>query len=241
MLQLRLPLLLCLAAMLPQAALGYEGAPVTNGGSIQGRILFKGEVPPPKTLTITQDAKVIGGKTHVLSRELLVAPDGGVKNAIVFIDGIGQGKPLPKTQARILDNRNLRYEPHVMAVTKGTPVHVKNSDDVLHNTHAKVGKKKRTVFNVGLPIQGQISKQKVRKPGLHVVNCDAGHTWMRAYIYVFRHPYFAVTDAKGAFRLEDVPPGQYTVKVWHETLKEKTGTVTVAAGGVASLDLELSR
>jgi len=92
-----------------------------------------------------------------------------------------------------------------------------NSDAVLHNVHAvATGPTPATVFNLAMPFKGQKLPIPMRKPGLMKLQCDAGHTWMSGYIYVFEHPYYAVTDEKGAFTIKDVPPGDYTVEMWHE-------------------------
>ena len=127
------------------------------------------------------------------------------------------------------DNTTCRYEPHVQAFVVGTELHVKNEDAVLHNTHIRLPSS--DVFNYALPEKGQVIKKKVTRPGLMKVGCDAGHTWMSAWIAVFEHPYFAVTDKEGRFSLGDVPPGDYTLMYWHEKLGKASHKFTVTAGG----------
>ena len=99
----------------------------------------------------------------------------------------------------------------MQAVTVGTPLAVMNNDAILHNVHgneAGAGAPALTVFNLAMPIKGQKLPVPMRKPGLIRLQCDAGHTWMNAWIYVFDHPYFAVTDDRGAFVIDDVPRGR---------------------------------
>jgi hypothetical protein len=83
-----------------------------------------------------------------------------------------------------------------------------------------------TVFNVAMPMRGQRLPAKLTRPGVVRLQCDAGHTWMTAWIYVFDHPLFAVTDQEGHFAIPDAPPGEYTLEYWHEPLDgQGTGTI----------------
>ena len=93
--------------------------------------------------------------------------------------------------------------------------------------HARRGE--ITIANLAMPIQGQVVKAPpslTAKPGMVSFKCDAGHTWMSAYVYVFDHPYFAVTDGEGKFTIKDVPAGKYELEVWHEPIGEKLAPVT---------------
>ncbi|MEE9612082.1 MAG: carboxypeptidase regulatory-like domain-containing protein, partial [Desulfatiglandales bacterium] len=90
---------------------------------------------------------------------------------------------------------------------------------------------KKTVFNLALPLKGQKIKKRLRRPGMLSVKCDAGHTWMSAYVYVSKHPYYSVTDKKGSFEIKDVPPGTYMLKAWHEAFGTMKKKVTVSAKG----------
>ena len=94
---------------------------------------------------------------------------------------------------------------------------VENHDPILHTTHPVFLKTKVTAFNIGMPRKGQKSKKKIRQAGVMKVQCDSGHTWMRAWIHSFTHPYHTVTASDGAFVIDRIPPGKYTLKVWHES------------------------
>lgn len=230
--------LFALAFAVPTVATAYQGGPVTNGGSIGGQITYSGAKVAPELLPVTQDQHICGDKP-IASEALVVGADGALANAVVWLDGIQAGKPANKKRVQI-DNTGCRFVPHVQAVVAGSGVDVKNSDDVLHNTHARLQPRKTTVFNVGLPILNQVSKQKLARPGIIKVGCDAGHTWMSAWIHVFDHPYFAVTGADGRFTLGDVPAGDYTVSIWHEKLGKKTATASVKASGQVELTIRFT-
>jgi len=103
-----------------------------------------------------------------------------------------------------------------------------------------LGDKRRTVYNLALPKKDQVITKPVRATGLHDVKCDA-HSWMRAYVYVSEHPYVAITDASGNFEIKDLPPGKYTIRFWHEGLKEEKKEIEVSAGKTTDLQVTMSK
>jgi len=115
-----------------------------------------------------------------------------------------------------------------------------NSDPVLHNIHTYelIGRARRTVMNVSQPEKGNIVKKKIklRKGTAMKVECDA-HDFMHAFVFVAKNPYYAVVGKDGGFEIKDVPPGKYTIKVFHGVLGEKKGTVEVKGGGAATVNL----
>jgi hypothetical protein len=210
-------------------------------GTIQGTITAAKPVPAAPPHAVLKDGGVCG--TEAPNESIVVGKGGGLGNVVVFVkDAKFEGKPSPIAGAA-LDQRRCRYFPHVQALTVGTPLSLMNNDAILHNVHANdTG---LTVFNVAMPIKGQKLPIPMRKPGLMKLQCDAGHTWMNGWIYVFDHPYFAVTDDKGAFTIKDVPPGDYTVELWHEPADgqgagvRQTTKVKVTEGAAAKLDLAM--
>jgi hypothetical protein len=216
-------------------------APWALAGTIQGTVKVAGPCPHPAALPVVKDASVCGKDAP--NESVLVNKKGGLQNVVVFVkDAKFTGKPAPIEHAA-LDQRGCRYFPHVQALTVGTPLSLMNNDAILHNVHANdTG---MTVFNVAMPIKGQKLPIPMRKPGLMKLQCDAGHTWMNGWIYVFDHPYYAVTDESGAFTIKDVPAGEYTVEVWHEPTDGQgpgvrtTTKVKVAEGAAAKLDVAL--
>lgn len=206
---------------------GYAEVEVASGGSVSGVVRALQAPPAPSPHKVTKDEEACG--KQIPNESLLRAPDGGVKNAVVSIEEIAAGKPIDRTRAVRLDNTQCRFVPHVLAVAVGQRLEITNSDPVLHSAHGLMNGL-RTVFNVALPIQNQKVPRTIREPGLMTVGCDAGHIWMTAYIAAFPHPYFAVTDEKGAFRIDQIPPGAYRLRAWHETLGAQLLDVTVSAG-----------
>jgi hypothetical protein len=200
----------------------YQTVEVKEGGRITGQVTFAGPVPKLEPVNIVKDKDFCGEMAP--SQALMVSPKNrGVANTVVFLEGITQGKkPDPRQEKGSLDNVKCRFEPHVLALMQKGKLAVKNTDPKLHNTHAYLvfayPKKKKTLLNLALPLQNQVIKKRMRKAGVVWVQCDA-HTHMQAWIYVLKHPYFAVTDADGKFTITNVPPGKYTLKAWHEGWK----------------------
>jgi plastocyanin len=219
------------------ATLAYEETTVEGGGTIAGRITYTGAVPSKKIVP-TKDREVCGDVRDWQQAE--VGPDNGLKNAVVYLAEVASGKPWPeeaRLQTPVIDNKDCMFDPHVQVIRPGE-LEIHNSDPVLHNTKAYYGR--RAAFNLALPNAGMTLKRELARPGVVRFECDA-HGWMEAWIYVLEHPYFAVTDENGAFRIEDVPPGDYTLVTRQEYIGEAEENVQLAAGETIELTLELKK
>ncbi len=227
--------LICSVLLIAPIASGYEVIAVANGGTIKGSVTVADKSLQDETLTISKDTSYCGDSLP--ADKYLVSGEGGLKNAVVMIEGITQGKALESEGEFLVTNNKCRFEPHVLVVPKGGLMKVRNDDPLLHNSHffLVVGDKKKNVINLALPKQGiVIGKKKIlRKPGLLSIQCDA-HDFMQAWAWVTDHPYAIVTAADGSFTLDDVPPGSYKLRIWHEGLGEKSLDVTVQAGKTAT-------
>jgi hypothetical protein len=232
--------LLALLLLAPGTALA--AGPALAGGSITGTVRAEKAPRDLPAVKIAKDAAVCG--KEAARDALVVAPDGGLANVVVSVKGLKPAAPPAPVSGAAVDQVGCRYTPHVQAVTVGTALAVLNNDAVLHNVHGTVeaGASPLTVFNVAMPFKGGKAPQVLKRPGAIKLRCDAGHTWMNAYVHVFDHPYYAVTDGKGRFTIKDVPPGKYTVELWHEPIADKqppvvhTATVEVSDGKTAPLD-----
>ncbi len=233
---------LVVAAALPAQQLeeSYREEEVTNGASLSGSIKLAGPIPQRERITVNVNREHCGASK--LSEQYLVDAAGrGLKNIVVNIEGISRGKRLPQT-AYSLDNRGCMFQPHVQGVIVGKMLEVINSDPVLHTTHAR-HEGQRTLFNLPLPPPEPGARRSLRRPirqsGLIVINCEV-HPWMKGYIWAFTHPYFAVTDDKGNFLIEEIPPGRYKVRAWHEALGAQVKEVTLSEKGKATVNFEFT-
>jgi plastocyanin len=217
-------------------AQSYTSVDVTGGGTVSGKVTFQGAKPALPPEKRNKDAKACG--TTGPNQTLILGPGGGVKNVIVYLKDVSQGKKMDTDGKATLDQGKCSYSPHVQALPVGTTLTVVNSDPILHNVHATEGA--ATIFNYAMPIKDQKIPKKLTKVGFIKLKCDV-HGWMNGAIGVMANPYFAVTGDEGSFTIGDVPPGTYTVAAWHETLGEKSASATVAAGAPATADLQYSK
>src|SRR3972149_11953013 len=217
-------------AMAPAAqAASYDAMAVSDGGTISGTITYVGAPPAPKTIKATKDTEACGA---TIPDEALVVDAGkGIKNVVVRITDIKKGK---KWEAKpVLDQKKCHFQPHVVVVQAAQDLKILNSDGILHNIHTY--STANPSINVAQPKFKKEMTQKFAKPEIIKVTCEA-HNWILGWIVASDHPYVAVTDAKGTFKLTDVPPGDYKVEIWHETLGKTEKTVKVAAKAEAKAD-----
>jgi plastocyanin len=159
-----------------------------------------------------------------------------VAEAFVWVkQGLPDGDyPIPG-DAVVVDQRGCEFVPRVAGVRAGQPVVFRNDDQTLHNVHAIGSGSNR--FNFGMPVTGMEVKRQLTEPQVTVtVACDV-HPWMRAYLGVVRHPFFAVTGADGSYALAGLPAGTYVIEAWQEAVGRVEQTVTLGEGEGRTLDL----
>ncbi len=223
-------------ASTPSSIPGYDIVTVGAGGAISGTITVSGTIPKLPKRNLNKDPKVCGTAPRE-SQQLLVSPTGGLQNAIVIVEDVKKGKPIPAALLSAeIDQKNCEYTPHVTVVPAGAEIAVKNSDPILHNIHFY--QNDESLFNIAQANPNQVDKHTLDKAGMVYAECDV-HGWMQGHVAVVNNPYFAITDADGKFSIADLEAGTYKVKIWHEYLGEKTQDVAVSAKGNAALDLDL--
>ncbi len=219
------------------AADAYESAEVSGGGVLVGKVTFTGTPPEVEEFKVPRNQNHCGDSK--VNEALLIGPQGGIKNVVVTIEGIERGKAF-ELQDYVLDNVNCMFVPHVQVVPLGQSLQILNSDSILHNIHASMDES--TVFNLAMPLKDQMAAKRMKSPGVLSFKCDAGHTWMSAYVVVVENPYYAVTDESGYFEIDDIPPGTYRVKAWHEELGTEIQQVVISGGESTELSfLKLAR
>ncbi len=233
-------------ATLPSLALAradYQETSVTGGGMIKGTVTFKGSPPAPSEVLISKD-NAHCGDGHVIPDPVSLAANGQVARAIVAIKDIPSGKAWPKEmgQAEIIQEK-CKFLPYIQVAKKGVELNIINKDPLLHNIHAYelIGRARRNMFNIAQPAAGQIDTHtlKTRRSNLVEVDCDA-HNWMSAWIYLSDHPYVVITDDRGQFTMDGIPPGQFKVVTWHPVLGKNEQEVTVAAKQSLTLDIAIN-
>ncbi len=199
-------------------------------GDIQGKISFDGKAPKMKSLRMDADPVCVANNTVVPRREWLILDENnGIKNVLVFVKESSnkslEGEFNAPENPAVIDQNGCVYVPHVLGVMVGQKLDILNSDGTLHNIHAlpKVNKE----FNKAMPrSKKRMTVQFDKSEAPFKVKCDV-HPWMGAFIGVFEHPYFAVTDDDGSYVISGLEPGDYVIEAWHERLGSQTANVTV--------------
>ena len=227
----------------------YEVTPVKDGGSVTGAVKFVGALPKLDPVRVIKNQDSCGRSKP--NEALVVGAGEGVKNAVVWIEGITAGKKFAGKTV-VLDNLKCVFLPHVMLTFLAERAQVVNGDEVLHNVNATGA----NPFNLALPNKGQqidIAK-RIKRAGVSELKCNA-HVHMRGWMITLDHPYAAVTDEEGHFAIDDIPPGKYKLTMWHEPWMEKgrdkdgrpaygppvtlAREITITASGSTQVEFEL--
>jgi hypothetical protein len=204
-----------LANVVTRAQDVYRVITVTDSGTISGTVKWAGPVPRPLTFPITKDPQICdpdSNKTADLER-LIIGPEGGVANTVVYLKNITSGKALElPEQRRHLDQKHCRYIPHILLVPQNSSLEMVSSDATLHTIHMDGA----ATYNLPFPFPNQSTSRTMSTPGLINLRCNGGHVWMNAEMMVVSHPYYAVTNESGSYQFSDVPPGTYQIVAWHE-------------------------
>ena len=209
--------------------------PTGQEGSIAGTVSFAGASPEKKSISMDADAVCARTNADPHAEDIVVNGDK-LANVFVYIKegkigdkNVGGYSFAPAAQPAVLDQKACQYVPHVVGVQVNQTLNVTNSDETAHNVN--VDAKQNEKFNQGQPPKGApITKQFKRAETVIPVKCNQ-HPWMRAYIGVLQHPFFAVSDGEGKFEIKGVPAGTYTLVAWHEKYPQGlTQSVTVGPG-----------
>lgn len=222
--------------MTPAPTASDSSAPSSGlfgSGVIEGRVTFEGTRPNPRPIKMSGDANCSPTKPAV-EQGKVIAEDGGMPYVFVYIKkGIDGKYPVP-TEPVLLNQVGCMYEPHVFGIQIGQPLKILNSDPTAHNVHSMATKNK--AFNVSQPAQNMVSMQAFSRQEIGFkIKCDV-HGWMSTFGSALPHPFFAVTDETGRYKIERLPAGEYEVEVWHELYQTVSQRITVKDGETVTLD-----
>ena len=207
---------------------------VAATGALEGHVRLAGESRPASTRVQNTTDPEACGLEHSLEDLVWSTENRGVQHVIAaLVDVPTDQLPAGPPQRLVIDNHECRFVPHVAVARVGDTIVAQNSDPVSHTTHYYGP----LTSNVALPVEGMTVSRVFRRPGMITVLCDV-HGWMRAIIRVDVHPFHAVSDELGFLRISGIPPGSYTLELWHETLGVQQVQVEIRPNETAQLDIE---
>ena len=211
----------------------FISAVAATAADISGIIKLDGPQPKRPPLPLTPESrKLYEGRPYPRDEVELVNEKREIQNVFVYIQkGLPAGKtyPAPKKPA-LLDQQRSMFRPRIQGLFVGQDFTMRNSDPIIHNVRSL--SQENRPFNIAQPAgTPDRLKRFSDKEGPIELRCDF-HRWMRAYIFVMEHPFFAITDAKGRFQIKNLPPGEYTLATWHESFGKNKQIIKVGVDGL---------
>jgi len=216
----------------------YVAESVANPGRVTGTVSTSAPLAAKPPQPTGRDSALCGASIPDLS----VSQQGtALAGAVVWLEGIRRGKPLPLERRLELESTDCKLSPRVQAAVTSSAVNVLGHDAFRQHLRFVAGGEREPRASILLGRDEQVipTERPFATPGLVLVR-DVDHAWPTAYIAVFDHPYFAVTAADGTFTIDGVPPGKYKLVAWHERTGKSEQTVEVGAGGAAAVRIVLT-
>ncbi len=199
-----------------------------TAGSISGTVVLDGKPPALRPINMSAEpACVKANSAPVYLPEVVTGEKGALANVVIYVkSGLGRYRYDQPASPAVLDQKGCMYEPHVFAAMTHQPIEIRNNDPTVHNIHPMPRTNRpwnRSEEAGEPPFQVSFPRPELAIP----IACNV-HPWMRAFLFLFDNPYFAVTTTTGAFELKNLPPGMYTIEAWQEKYGVQDQTVTLA-------------
>lgn len=218
--------------------LAYQESSIKNAGSIQGKVIFNGnKIPTNKKKLITKDKEVCG-EGYKVDEVYKINSKKEVEDVVVYLEDIASGKPIKKEEI-VLEQIKCEFKPRILAIPVGSKLTIINKDTVTHEANGIFNF--ATIFQLAQPKQGMKDTIELKQPGIVSITCNI-HGWMKAFAFVVDNPYYAISDKNGNFKISDIPPGTYKLKLWHEKLKPQNEEISISIkpNETEKLTIELS-
>jgi plastocyanin len=231
--------LLGIVALAVAVATMGAGAPTpgksgSDTASVKGGVKVEGAVSTPTRINMSSD--LVCARQHsaaAVSEDIVADKSGDLQNVVVYVaDGLGDRTFDVPAEPAVLQQKGCVYEPHVLALRANQKLQVLNGDACMHNIHPAPANNREwnKAQTPGSTLEATFAREEVGIP----LKCNV-HPWMRSYLAVFKHPYFAVTGKDGSFDLSNLPPGTYTISAWQEKLGTVSQKVTVGSNETKTL------
>lgn len=211
------------------------------GANISGTVIFEGKPPTPPILDTRgeQFCKKMHEINPLRADGAEIGSNGEFAWIFVWIDDPPEADYPAPAKSAYLSQKNCRYEQPVLALMTGQKLMIHNNDDTTHNVRGF--RKNNRIFNFGQPPGLPPRTRTFKNPEMPLkIKCDV-HSWMKSYAFVMDHPFFAVTDNAGKFKIDNLPRGTYTLKTWHEKLGELSQKITIQEAAIEGLTFTYRR
>lgn len=213
----------------------YREVELTELGRLEGEVRLESSARDT-LVVVTRNADLCGDR---IPEGAIVAPRGGLMNVVVWLSDAREGKAFPDSRRFEVTNARCRLDPRVQGVIVGGTLNVKSADPVVHETVIRVSGMAEILETVTQNGDGQVVplEQVLARPVRLELSCRT-HPWTQGWIHVFDHPYFIVSAPNGRFVLDSIPPGEYTLRTWHERLGGTTREIKVENGGITRVEVK---
>lgn len=226
----------------------YQEIEVQNGGTIQGKAILTGNMPPPRVYhlvlfpNIDMCAEVDvdeSGENRVLD-DFKVSPDGGMKDVLIMLEHVEAGKPFAK-EPIMIQAENCKFFPDVHAVLQDESFKVDNVDAVMHNSQVYQKERGKILLNIPIPAE-EISNGKIHfQKNYKIFQMICGmHEFMQSWGYRVQNPYYFNTKIDGNFKIDNIPPGDYVVNAWHYLMKVRSKKIHISENSVIDLNFKFN-
>ncbi|HHZ82717.1 MAG TPA: carboxypeptidase regulatory-like domain-containing protein [Nitrospirales bacterium] len=244
---MRLVFLLITLVFSGGSAAAYNAIAIDDGATIRGHVTYEGLIPEADIYYMQKNPRVCGQAidAHAGTRSVSMVRvhERMLRDVVLLLDGVNEGKPFPKdfSDFAAFRSRWCTWDPRIGVFVNGDPITIINLDPVVHNPigYETVGRARLNHFNVPLHMEGLQFHQPVelRKGRVLKLEC-LQHQFMHSWIFAVDNPYFAIAGDRGDFRIQDIPPGSYSLTAWHPTLGRQSASVTLTANQTLEVTFE---
>ena len=220
----------------------YQEMEVTDGGTIQGKVMLTGTMPYPRVyhlilfpnIDMCAEIETDDEMNRVLD-DFKISEDGGLKDVVITLENVEAGKPFNK-EPILIDSEDCKFSPDVNVVRQGEAFKVNNIDAVMHNSQVYQAERGKIIQNLPIPPEsitdGKVTFQKKYK--IFQMICGM-HEFMQTWGYRVQNPYYFITKLGGDFKIDNIPPGDYNLNAWHYLMKPKSEKIHVAKNGTVEV------
>jgi hypothetical protein len=229
------------------AAADYQTVAVTNGGTISGRVVLEGELPPPRLFPVVlypfgpyceRNAEIYDGHGHIRLTEFRTGKNGGLQDVVVAIEGVKAGKPFAPITASI-ESKGCQFLPFLNIVQDHGTLNLNNDDPLLHNSQIYQSDKGNIILNVPMAPNSKSTQTILFEKHHHIYQMICGmHEFMQTWGFAVDNPYYARVDQNGRFTIDGIPPGQYKLIVWHVHTEPIEREITVAPNSKTTMNFK---